>query len=93
MGDRKRTRPSSETREAERREARAAADAGREPTVEEEDAAHRDELDEDVAEHYEEMTERGAEQRGEGRVPWPTSQGVLSVSGVRSQSDPRQSAS
>jgi hypothetical protein len=46
-----------------------AADAGREPTPDEEEAAERNEPDEEVAEHYEEMTERGAKQRGEGRVP------------------------
>ena len=69
MDDRERTRPSPETREEERREAKDAADAGREPTPEEEEAADSNEPDEDVAEHYEEMTERGAKQRGEGRVP------------------------
>jgi hypothetical protein len=69
MVDRERTRPSSETRDEERREAEAAADGGREPTPDEEEAADRNEPDEEVAEHYEAMTERGAKQRGEGRVP------------------------
>ena len=68
MDDRERTRPSPKTREEERREAKDAADAGREPTPEEEEAADSNEPDEEVAEHYEEMTERGAKQRGEGRV-------------------------
>ena len=70
MADRDRTRPSRKTRDEERREAKDTADAGREPTPEEEEeAADRNEPDEEVAEHYEEMTERGANQEGEGRVP------------------------
>lgn len=69
MSDAERTRPSPETREEERREAEQGADAGREPTPDEEEAADRNELDEDVVENYEDMTERGAHQRGEGRVP------------------------
>jgi len=63
------TRPDSETREAERDEARAAHDADREPTPEEENAADELELDPEVAENYEEATERGAKQEGEGRIP------------------------
>jgi hypothetical protein len=69
MADRDRTRPSRKTRDEERREAKDTADAGREPTPEEEEAADRNEPDPEVAEHYEEMTERGANQEGEGRVP------------------------
>ena len=69
MDDREHTRPSPETREEERREAKDSADAGREPTPEEEEAADRNEPDEAVSKHYKEMTERGAKQRGEGRVP------------------------
>jgi hypothetical protein len=63
-----RTRPTKETREAERHEARTRADAGKEPTPDEARAADENELDENVPEHYEEMTERGAHQRGEGRI-------------------------
>jgi len=69
MADREHTRPSRETRAEERREAKDTADAGREPTPEEEEAADLNEPDEEVAEHYREMTERGANQKGEGRVP------------------------
>jgi hypothetical protein len=40
------------------------------PTEEDEAAAERaEELDPEVAEHYEEMAERGANQKGEGRLP------------------------
>ena len=98
MDDREHTRPSPETREEERREAKDAADAGREPTPEEEEAADRNEPDEEVAEHYEEMTERGAKQRGKVGCPERRvgcrrafSQRVLSLSKGRSQADPRQS--
>jgi len=51
--DADRTRPTEETREAERHEARTRADAGREPTADETRAADENELDEDVPEHYE----------------------------------------
>lgn len=63
-----RTRPSNETRSAERREARRGSDAGDEPTPEEARAADENTLDDDVSEHYEEMIERGAHQEGEGRI-------------------------
>jgi hypothetical protein len=69
MAGRKRTRPSKDTVREERSEAKAKADAGREPTPDEEEAADRNEPDERVAEHYEEMIERGADQEGEGRLP------------------------
>jgi hypothetical protein len=64
-----RARPSKETRAAERKDAEATARADRMPTAEEERLADEQELDEDVAEHAEEMYERGAQQRGEGRIP------------------------
>jgi hypothetical protein len=69
MADRKHTRPSPDTADEERREALAEAEAGREPTPEEEEAAERNELDEDVPGHYDEMTDRGTAQKGEGRLP------------------------
>ena len=39
------------------------------PTAEEEEKAEEQELDPEVAEHEREMAERGAEQKGEGRIP------------------------
>jgi hypothetical protein len=58
-----------ETREADRRDARAEHDADREPTADEDKAAPaRDELDPEVSENYREATERGANTRGEGRI-------------------------
>jgi len=63
------TRPDSETRDAERQEARAEHEPDRDPTPEEEEAAEKLELDPDVAENYEEAAERGAKQKGEGRIP------------------------
>ena len=63
------TRPSHETRAAERAEADAEHRADHEPTPDEEAAADEQELDPTVAEHEREMAERGAHQQGEGRVP------------------------
>jgi hypothetical protein len=63
------TRPSGETREAEAREAKTPAQADREPTPEESALADEHELDPEVAEHAQEMAERGANQKGEGRLP------------------------
>jgi hypothetical protein len=63
------TRPTSETRAAERREAKTTGHADREPTPEEERRAEELELDPEVAEHETEMAERGAHQKGEGRIP------------------------
>ena len=63
------TRPSAETRAAERDESDARHDAGRAPTRDEETAAEGNTPDAETAEHYEEMVERGANQEGEGRVP------------------------
>ena len=63
------TRPSSETREAERAEGSQTAAADREPTPEEEKIADSLELDPEVAKHEKEMLERGAHQQGEGKLP------------------------
>jgi len=61
------TNPSRATRDEEARDANVAAGADR---VDETALAETDaKADPDVAEHYEEMTERGAQQRGEGRLP------------------------
>jgi hypothetical protein len=63
------TRPSRETRDAEREEADRKAGADRMPTEDEERLAEQHTTDESVAEHEAEMLERGADQPGEGRVP------------------------
>jgi hypothetical protein len=63
------TRPSSETHAAEARDARTASGADREATPDEAAIADEHEVDPDVAEHEREMAERGANQRGEGRLP------------------------
>jgi hypothetical protein len=63
------TRPSPDTRAAEREDAQQKAGAGREPTAEEAARADETELDPEVAEHEREMRERGANQKGEGRLP------------------------
>ena len=62
------TKPSPETRAAEREEAGAAHDPDRSPTADEAAAAGDRDADPEVAEHYEEMAERGADQQGEGRI-------------------------
>jgi hypothetical protein len=70
MTERPRTTPSCATRAEEEKDARVEpgadtdtddSDADRAPT--------REELDPQVAESYEEAIERGADQRGEGRLP------------------------
>jgi hypothetical protein len=63
------TRPSSETREAEEREAHRGPGADRAPTPDEEKAAEGNALADSVVEHEQEMAERGAHQKGEGRIP------------------------
>jgi hypothetical protein len=63
------TRPSAETRDAEREEAAAEHAPDRAPTREEEEAAERNSLDPETEAHAKEMAERGANQKGEGRVP------------------------
>jgi hypothetical protein len=63
------TRPSDETRATEREEAERPAGADRQPTPEEERRADSRPLGEGVSEHEREMAERGANQKGEGRLP------------------------
>ena len=64
------TRPSDETRAAEEEDARVHAEADDMPTEDEEAAAERaGKPDPSVGEHYKEMRERGADQKGEGRLP------------------------
>ena len=63
------TRPSAETRAAERDDAQQSARADGAPTPEEEAIADSVELDPDVAAHEQEMAERGANQQGEGKLP------------------------
>jgi hypothetical protein len=63
------TRPTKETRDAERNEAEMRGQADRMPTREEEEIADELELDPEVSEHEREMAERGAKQKGEGRIP------------------------
>ncbi len=62
------TKPTAETRAAEREEAKAPHQPDREPTKDEEAAAEVLELDPDVAKNEKEMAERGAKQKGEGRI-------------------------
>ena len=63
------TRPDAETRAAERDDAQRTAGADRAPTTEEAERAEARDLDPEVAEHEREMAERGANQKGEGRLP------------------------
>jgi len=63
------TRPSDEPRATERDDAQRSAGADRKPSQDEEKRAEQHDLDPDVAEHEREMAERGAEQKGEGRLP------------------------
>jgi hypothetical protein len=64
----RRTTPTSATREAERHEAQTPPGPDRPPTPEEEAAAPTELTDEQRA-HEREMLERGANQKGEGRIP------------------------
>ena len=63
------TRPTAETRAAEREEAHTDPAADREPTPDEEQRAEALELDPEVAEHEKEMAERGAQPAGRGQAP------------------------
>jgi hypothetical protein len=63
------TRPSSDTRAAEREDAQRRAGADRAPTPEEDARADTLEPDPNAAEHEREMAKRGAAQQGEGRIP------------------------
>jgi len=61
------TRPSSETRDEEARDAKVTAGAD---TKDLSNAAPDDaKVDPSVSEHEKEMAQRGAEQEGEGRLP------------------------
>jgi hypothetical protein len=64
-----RTKPSDQTRQAERADAETHAGSDRMPTPDEEKVADSLEVDPEAAKHYEEMAERGANQQGEGRIP------------------------
>lgn len=63
-----RTKPTAETRAAEREEADAPHVSDREPTREEEAATAGLEVDPKVAKSEQEMAERGANQKGEGKI-------------------------
>lgn len=63
------TKPSSETRAAEREEMDAKHEADRAPSDDEAAAAPSHTSDPDVAAHEQEMAERGVDQQGEGRIP------------------------
>jgi hypothetical protein len=64
------TVPESATTEQEERDFRAAHQADRPPTSEEEAAAEaHGRPDDDVVAHEREMTRRGAEAKGEGHIP------------------------
>lgn len=57
------------TREAERADSEAGHAPDRMPSDEEEAIAERFPLEGSTAEHYRDMTEKGANAKGEGRVP------------------------
>ena len=65
------TKPSSETVAADEAAAATPHDAPQTPTAEESAAADRsrDSVDDTVRADYKDMTERGANQKGEGRLP------------------------
>jgi len=67
MAEKSRTTPSGATRAEEERDAKVEAGAD-DTDAEGADRAPK-EPGEGVAEHYEEMIERGADQKGEGRLP------------------------
>lgn len=69
MSDGKPTRPSNDTRATEREDAQQEHKPDREPTPDEERIADQLQPDPKVSEEYEEAMERGANQKGEGRVP------------------------
>lgn len=62
------TKPSPETRAADRAALDVDHDAGQEPTPDEARAAETNTVSQDVKESYQEATERGANQKGEGRI-------------------------
>lgn len=63
------TRPDAATRAAEADEAQVRAHADREPTAEEAKIAEGLQLDPEVAKQEEEMLEKGANAKGEGKLP------------------------
>ena len=63
------TRPSSDTRAEEQREAQREHTADRPPTEGEAQAAERNAPDPSVAKSFTEAAERGATEKGEGRIP------------------------
>jgi hypothetical protein len=62
------TKPTQETREADRAAMDAPHGAVEELTPEVEEAAERNSVSPETPQHYQEMTERGAHQEGEGRI-------------------------
>ncbi|MEX2293746.1 MAG: hypothetical protein WD691_08145 [Acidimicrobiales bacterium] len=62
------TKPTTKTKRAEQIEANAKHEADRPPTQQEEKAAPT-EVDDDTREAYKGMIERGADAKGEGRIP------------------------
>ena len=62
------TRPTKETREADRAALDAPHGATEELTPDQAEAADGNEVSEGVKESYQEATERGANQKGEGRI-------------------------
>ena len=69
MADAPQQKISDETKAADRADAQAAHEPDRMPTPDEERKAEEHDLDPEAAENYKEMAERGANQKGEGRVP------------------------
>lgn len=70
MTESDRTRPSAQTREEEEADARVTADADAAPTEDEAEAAARAEGgDEASSRAYKEAIERGANAKGEGKLP------------------------
>jgi hypothetical protein len=69
MSNDERSWVSDATRAAETDEASARHAADRPPTQQEEGAIEGETVDPDVAEHFKDMAERGADERGEGRIP------------------------
>jgi len=64
------TRPSDKTRATEEEDAQVHAEADEMPTSEEAAAAERaGDIDEDVERSYKGAIERGADEKGEGRIP------------------------
>jgi hypothetical protein len=67
--DAKRTKPTAATRAEEARDARVHSGASIDDAVPPVDDEQEPEVSGEVADHYREMVERGANQKGEGRLP------------------------